>query len=552
MFDALPTYTTAQAQMAAGGVVAFQLLAQGAAASPAVDSAWLAGLLGALLQSRTPGAPPPPPSLLLDLLHLGSRVLSDSRSSDEDKVRSLLLSYVQQSLSDLAAAATEDVPWPQLLRAALAAGVRPEREVLQRYAASLAQTLYDIVRSKAPSKEQLSGAVRTLAEAVTSALMPALPWAPEGDAGGLLVSVLADQKLLQACSPGQLALLCTYATQSGLGAKATLMWKHVAAEVQARGVAASLSAATGNAAADAAAAADACAVWYALEVAGCSVLAGGLQPQIRTWLGRQLQQAQALDVGGSDARSGGGQHVALVLTALQALQVLWVAHRLDGLALVPQGAWAALHTLLASEEQLQLLLPYQLTQLVELRAAAAAAELPLPPVPGGYTARVLSALQRQAETPTLDARAAAARDARLWSALASARALAYLPAEELEGSWESLWSLSLHYFEESCKTEAATFGGRASSLSAADAAAWVSAIERRRGELGGPGSMLATYELRGVVKTLLAAPAVGLAPSAKGSGSVAGAPGLDLLQILTVSMLPTQCMTNSSPLGVHG
>ncbi len=528
--DVLPTYTPAQAVMVAGGVVAFQL-AQPTEGTTGADAPWLAGLLDVLLQRRTPVAPPPP-ALLLDLLSLGSWVLPGggtlgaSSSPQEGRTWSLLRSYVQQSLSDLAAAATEDIPWSQLIRAALAVGVRPEPGVLQRYAASLAQALYDTVRLKAPSQEHLSGAVGTLEEAITSALMPALPWAPEGDGGALLVSVLGDQKLLRACSPGQLALLCTYATQSGLGAKAALMWKNVAACS-----AAFLPAATGETAAVAAAAADALAVWYTLEVAGCSVAAGGQGAHMRTWLGQQLQ---GLDAGSGTDTNDGGQRVAWAPTPLLALQVLWVAHRLDGLTLVPQGVWITLWGALdafSTAEQLQLLLPYQLVQLVELRAAAVAAELPLLPAPGGHIHRVLDALMRQPTTPSLGARAAAASDMHLMRALACARALAYLPAEELGGSWGSLVSLSLSFFAGGW--DATALGGRASGLSAADTAAWVSVVERRQGELGGPAIRLTLPQLQGIAKAL-ASPAAGLVPSAKGLGGGAATAGLGLRETLTV------------------
>ncbi len=535
--DELPTYTPAQAVMVATSVVAFQL-AQPTEGTTGTDAPWLSCLLDVLLQRRTSAAPPPP-ALLLDLLSLGSQVLGgtpDAYSSpQEGHAWSLLRSYVQQSLSDLAAAATEDVPWPQLLRAALAVGVRPEPGVLQRYAASLAQALYDTVKSKAPSQEQLSGAVRTLEDAITSPLMPALPWAPEGDGGALLVSVLGDQKLLRACSSGQLALLCTYATQSGLGAKAAPLWRNVMADMQTRG-AAFLPAGTGETAASPAAAADSFAVWYALEVAGCTVAAGGQRDNIRTWLGQKLQ---GLDEGGG---SGGG--VALA-AQLQALHALWVAHRLDALPLVPQGAWAALHACSASEEQLRLLLPYQLVQLVELRAAAVAAGLPLPPAPGGYAVRVLDALGQHAEAPQEAARgargaaaAAAAGEARLLRALACARALAYLPAEELGGSWGLLVSLSLPCFAEgTTAANTAVFGGRAAGLNAADAAAWVSALEKQRGKLGGPALTLTLQQLQGVVKAL-AVPAAAHTAGTKGTKDAAGVSGVGLLGlggVVTVS-----------------
>ncbi len=523
---ALATYTPAQAVMVATSVVAFQ---QAQPTTVAVDASWLAGLLDVLLRCRGSGAPPPP-ALLLDLLSMGSRVpfstQDSSTSSQEGRARALLLSYVQQSLSDLASAATEDVPWPQLLRAALAAGVRPERKTLQSYSASLAQALYDTVRSKEPSEEQLSGAVRTLEEAITSALMPALPWAPEGDGGALLVSVLGAPELLRTCSPGQLALLCTYATQSGLGAKAPPLWRNVAAEVQRRGGATFFSAA---------AASDSLAIWYALEVAGCSVAAGGQRADMRTRLGQTLQE---LDAGcGADA-NGGGRHVAWAPTPLLAPQVLWVAYRLGGLSLVPQGAWAALWAALdaaSTAEQLQQLLPYQLVQLVELRAAAAAAGLPLPPGPGGHIYRVLGTLKRQPKT--------AASETRLLKALVAARALAYLPAEELGDSWESLVSLSLPYFAKDWDADG--LGGRVSSLSSADAAAWVSVMEKRLAKLGGPAIQLTLQQLQGIVKAL-AMPAAGPAPNAKSPGGGAGAAGLGLRETLTVREVltqpPAQCM----------
>ncbi len=522
--DVLSTYTPAQVIMVTGSVVAY-VMAQPAGALQAVDAPWLSGLLGALLQCRTSGALPPP-SLLVDLLRLGSRVLGGSedggiaamasadttRSSstaDNGCVASMLLSYVQLSLTDLAAAAAEDVDWPLLLRAALAAGVCPETSVLQKYAAALAERLYGMLNKGTGSKDQLSGAVRTLEEAITSTLQPALPWVP---AGGLLPRVLESPALLQACSPRQLALLCTYATQSGLGSQR--MWEHVRAEVQARGE--SLSAARGNAAA----AADYFSVCYALEVAGCSMAGSGLANGVRTWLG-QLQ----------DLHSSEGPSMA----PLQALHVLWVAHRLGDLALAPPGVWAALHA--ATDSQLQLLLSYQLAQLVELRAAAAAAGLPLPPVVEGYTVRVLGALgARQQAHPGAGAGAAAASDATLLG-LASVRALAYLPAEVQGGSVGALLAHSLSFFEADSSTGAATTGGRVSGLSAADAATWAAAVERLQSALGGPpASTLSLRQLRGVVGALAAhAPAATPLAGTKGAGEGAGAGSLGLHETVAVS-----------------
>lgn len=93
---------------------------------------------------------------------------------------------------------------------------------------------------------------------------------------------------------------------------------------------------------------------------------------------------------------------------------------------------------------------------------------------------------------------------------------------------------------------------RAACPHAADTAVWVCAVGRRRGvELDGPGSVLAINELRGVVKTLLAAPMVGLAPTANRSGSGAGTPSLGLVDTVTVRGLSIGCMTNGSSLNLY-
>ncbi len=532
--DVLPTYTHAQAGMVAGSVVA-SVIDRPAGGATVVDAPWLSGLLGALPQCGTPGALPPPPALLVDLLRLGTRVLggkeeggsaamaaadqTQSSSGEEGRARELLLGYVQQSLSDLAAAATDDVDWPLLLRTALAAGVRPEGDVLQKYAASLAEKIYGTVRSNSASKEQLSSAVGTLEEAIELALMPALPWVP---IGGLLPGLLADPKLLQACSPRQLALLCTYATQSGLGTQR--MWERVGAEVQARGEA--LLGARG----DASAAAGCAAIWYALKVAGCSVAGMGEGSTVRTWLEGQLRQ---MDAGGSE---GPG------MTLLQALYVLWVAHRLGSLSLVPPGVWAAVHA--ATDDQLQLLLPFQLAQLVELRAAAAADGLQLPLTPDGYVARVLGALGARPQARA-GAGAAAGSDADLLTGLAAIRALAYLPAEELGGGCSKLLSQSLSFFELGSSAGAATFGGRVSGLSAADVATWASTVEGLQSALGStPAPTLSLGQLRGVVGAI-AVPAANPSASTKGGGEGAGAGSLSLRETATVGV-GHSCELNSS------
>ncbi len=486
--DVLPTYTPAQKVMVAGSVVAF-VMAQPAGGSLAVHAAWLSGLL---LQCRACGALPPP-ALLVDLLRLGSRVLDGERdggigplaeadpvprgSGAAGRARSRLLSYVQESVSGLAKAPENMAPAVnlRLLRAVAAAGIRPGNAVLQKYARPFVESLCGSVSLDAV-EQGLANFLGFLEDAITFALLPALPWVPEGPAGEQLARVLEAPALLQACSSRQLALLCTYATQSGLGTQR--MWQHMGDEVQARGGV--LSAAMGGASS----AADGFAVCYALEVAAGGVAGSGVGAQVRPWLEGQLQ---GLDAGSSEEPS---------MTPLQALHVLWVAHRLGCLPQVAPGVWAAAHA--ATDDQLRLLLPYQLAQLVELRAAAAAAGLQLPPAPEGYTARVLHALLQWPE-PGSGAGATTGTATQLVQGIAAVRALAYLPAQELGKDWEALVSCTLLVFER-CGSCAA---GRITSLSAFEVAAWVVNV----GQL--PLSCtLSVEQLQGIAK-VLARPAAG-------------------------------------------
>ncbi len=509
---ALPAYTPAQAVMVAGSVVAFQLAQPAGGSQAVVDARWLASLVGALQQRLTSGVLPPP-ALLVDLLRLGSRVLSggkkggtaatkpadrsyssssSSSSKDEGGAKSTLIDYVQQSLSQLAAAGTDNVDWPQLLRAALAAGVLPDGEVLQKYVTSLAEQLYGTVRLISASKDQLNGAVSILEEAITSALMPSLPWVP---ASGLLPRVLEAPALLQACSPRQLALLCTYAAHSGLGSQ--LLWERVGAEVRARGEVQSATRCGGSGSA----AADYFAVCYALEVAGYGVAGTGQGAQMHTWLEGQLR---ALDDGGRDGPS---------MLPLQALHVLWVAHRLGDLSLVPPGVWAAVHA--ATDGELLLLLPYQLAQLVELRAAAAAAGLQLPPAPDSYTERVLEALLRPESRPDSDSGAQL-------QGVAAARAVAYLPAGELGGVWKKLVPRAKALLDKGGAAGSVSGGGGVTRLSAADWQAWVLSVERLRSTLGGfSACALSPGQLAGVARALVAPEARAADGAGRGASAAA-------------------------------
>ncbi len=501
----LPTYPPAQASMVAGSVVAFQL-AQPAGGLQAGQAPWLSGLLGALPQCRACGALPPP-ALLVDLLRLGSRVLGGREDGgiasagswipDASTLTSQLLEYVQQSLSDLAASEvyTASADWPLLLRAATDAGLRLETPILQQYSASLIQPLYDMVKGGEVSREQLSSAIDALTEAIASALLPALPWVPEGSAGALLLRVLEAPALLRACSARQLALLCTYATQSGLGTQR--MWERVGEEVGVRVT--DLLLAGGSAL-------DFFAVQYGLKVAGDSV-AAGVQREQQGWdvgLELGLQQLQGLS-------SSSGEPT---VPPLQALHVLWVAHRLGCLPQVAPGVWAAAHA--ATDDQLRLLLPYQLAQLVELRAAAAAEGLQLPPAPEGYTARVLHALL-QRPNPGSGTGATSANDTQLVQGIAAVRALAYLPGQELEEGWEALVSAARLVFERpDCKYDCSA--SRVTGLSAADVAAWACSVERLwRTPDGSVIRVLSVQQLRGLVK-VLAAPAAASEASAKAMG----------------------------------
>ncbi len=523
---ALPTCTPAVKVMVAGSVVAF-LLASPAGASPTlVDSCWLSGLLAALPQCRTAGALPPP-ALLLDLLRLGSRVLDgredggtaalglvdptrSSSSEEEGRARELLLTYVERSLTDLATAEAAQVPgraathlptdWCSLVRAAQSAGIRPSTAVLQQYTHAVVRYVNGVVRCDAPAREDLSAALVALEEAVTSVLLPELPWVPAGSGGEQLSRVLEAPALLQACSPRHLALLCTYATQSGLGSQR--MWDRVAVEV--RTGSGALSAAGGGPTA----AADGFAVCYALEVAGT-----GLGAHARMWLEGQLRQ---LDAGSSS----NARHLQTA-APLQELHVLWVAHRLGCLSLVPPCVWAAVHA--ATDNQLRLLLPYQLAQLVELRAAAAAEGLQLPPAPEDFIERVFGALSAKPQASSL-------------AGAAAARALVCLPAEELGGGRHKLLQTSLSLFNRGSSTGAVAFGSRVSGLSAADVAAWVGTVEKLQSVLGGPPtSTLSLAQLRGVVGAL-AVPAANPSASAKGAGGGAGAGALGLAETVTVSV----------------
>ncbi len=545
----LPSYTPAQAAMVAGSVVAFQL-ALPAGRVPAVDAPWLSGLLRAL-QCHIPSALPPP-ALLLDLLRLGSRVLdgrkdggtvasgpgdmstrnsSSSSSSSrgaEGGARELLLSYVEHSLTHLAAAgaetarvqgqaATSYLPpdWRTLVRLAVSAGVRPNTAVLQQYTNAVVKYVGGVVSSSYVAEEDLSAALVALEEAITLVLLPALPWVPTD---GLLPGVLADPKLLQACSPRRLALLCTYATQSQLGSQR--MWERVGEEVRVRGVDVLLAGGS---------ALDLFAIHYGMEMAGGSV-AVGAQPEQRgrgVWLERGLQQMRGLDSSGSSQPS---------VNPLQALHVLWAAHRMGDLQLVPPGVWAAAHA--ATDDQLQLLLPYQLAQLVELRTAAGAEGLQRPPSPDGYTARVLRALLQRGNTGARQGVAAGSisSETRQAQGLAAARALAYLPAQELGEDWESLVPHVHTLYDGGERAGAPSCcGGRLTSLSAADVVGWILAVERLHSPHGrGSTASLSLRQLQGVCKALQQPAAVGSTASNRGAGSGGGVTELPLPQVTKV------------------
>ncbi len=385
-----------------------------------VEDDWLSDCLAALLRCREVGleqqgqVPLPPPGLLIDLLRLASRVMrgrSDGgiavlvarpqagtdgtvEPPERHATRAMLLRYLKLSMTDLADTQTAQAAaaarssasvmqdragWSSLLHAAYAAGIRAAAPELSCFATALVDALWARVGNDMAIKEEQQGALMAeLEDGIQGVLLPALPWKPEGRDATLLLKLLQATSLLQACSPRQLALLCTYATQSGLGSQ--LMWERVAQSQQAAALA--VGAFGADASAAAADAWDRLSVRYALYVAGQGVKQAGKEDKklVSCCLGQLAQ--------GSIAPARGA------VNALRALQVLWVAHRCGLLAQAPRALWDMAYS---TTDLLRLLLPYQLAQLVELRSAAAAEGVQLQPPPTSFLNQWLAALESKGD-----------------------------------------------------------------------------------------------------------------------------------------------------------
>jgi hypothetical protein len=181
-----------------------------------------------------------------------------------------------------------------------------------------------------------------LCAAVQEVLVPALPWSPDKAAASLMAKGVLLPAFLQQATLQQLALVCTYVTQAGLGSRE--VWARVRDELLKRAPKGEGGASAGGVDEDAAA--DVAAVVYTLELGGCPA------PEAQPWLQQLL--------GGEVQPRGSGP----LLGYLSALQLLWCAKAAGCLAEVAQSA--PLAAALEDPTHLPLLLPAQLSQLVQL------------------------------------------------------------------------------------------------------------------------------------------------------------------------------------------
>ncbi|GFR42977.1 hypothetical protein Agub_g3976 [Astrephomene gubernaculifera] len=355
-----------------------------------------------------------------------------------------LLEYVRLSLTDWASvggntgSAVGGLPladWQVLLRAALDAGLQPSAPELEAYCSRLFASLAEKANRHDSSDDQRHALWRAVSSALTSVLLPVLPWSPPAHIAAAFREAFLLHVPLQQASMRQLGLLCTYCVQTGLGSDA--VWSRVREELIRRlpqesvltVVAATqvqagrrlVAKATAPAAVPKAlgqpigaqgvkgggavqsggeegpqeqiAAADLAAVCYALEIGGC----GAGQAAVR-WLWELQERQQKPQQPGSAGQEQGAWYSgsSLALSGLSALQRLWMSRSavvsppltpaeevLEGMAATavaaqalttvkqPAAAEELWQSLFSSVSGLDLLLPSQLVQMVALRAEAA-------------------------------------------------------------------------------------------------------------------------------------------------------------------------------------
>ncbi|KAG2496395.1 hypothetical protein HYH03_005622 [Edaphochlamys debaryana] len=379
-----------------------------------VKADWIAFASSALLQARTrslqqqqqqpwqPPAEPLPPSLLLDLLRLASRVVAESA---DGSIRPIFAATTPEAelkdLNELVTLSLEDwtvggrytpsfppflVPgggdgrkgrsgtkrqrpqpkllsaaeWQPLLSGVLDAGIRPSGDTLQAFTSSVLVDVFPAADSQDTSAADATELWPKLEVLCSGVLLRALPWSPSpGTASSWAVKLEAVP--LQPASARQLALLSTYCCQAGLGGQAWAV--RLGAELERRAEGAQAGSGHGSTAA----AADVAAVIYAVVAADACPCAAA-----KAWLQRLEAQERASQ---GPLEQGWASDLGPELAALSALQRLWVAHTHPSGAVGPD--WSLLAPAFGSPVALSLLRPPQLAQLTRL--AAAAAEAPLPP-----------------------------------------------------------------------------------------------------------------------------------------------------------------------------
>ncbi|GFR42978.1 hypothetical protein Agub_g3977 [Astrephomene gubernaculifera] len=156
-----------------------------------------------------------------------------------------LLEYVRLSLTDWASVGgntgsavvdtsgdSEGLPladWQVLLRAALDAGLQPAAPELEAYCSRLFASLAEKANRHDSSDDQRHALWRAVSSALTSVLLPVLPWSPPAHIATVFREAFLLHVPLQQASMRQLGLLCTYCVQTGLGSDA--VWSRVREEL---------------------------------------------------------------------------------------------------------------------------------------------------------------------------------------------------------------------------------------------------------------------------------------------------------------------------------